>query len=105
MTTWLKLIGSGKHPIARWEKDYVGYRWTNKRPGIRAGDYLFLYAPGANERRIFAFAEAISDPESDPEYNPNQTGSCRWKVRVSYDKCSCCLRYFSNGCLQFEGSV
>ena len=88
MPTWLKLIGSAKKPITeqpfygRYDAEHVGFRKTRK-PGIRAGDHLFLYAPGGS-RRIFALAEAIADPELDPNYNPDQEGSCRWKVRVRY---------------------
>jgi hypothetical protein len=83
MTTWLKLIGSAKSPITEWERDYVGFRKAN-RPSIRTGDYLFLYAPGV-DRRIFALAQAVSDPEPDPNYDPNKEGSCRWKLSVRYE--------------------
>ncbi len=88
MTAWLKLIGSAKSPITDalfhgdYTAEYVGFRRANK-PGIRAGDHLFLYAPGGS-RRIFALAEAIRDPERDPNYDPNQEGSCRWKIPVHY---------------------
>ena len=34
--------------------------------------------------RIFALAEAVSDPEIDPNYNKNEEGSCRWKLAVRY---------------------
>jgi len=83
MRYWLKLIGSAKRPIAEWQKDYVGFRKANK-PSIRAGDRLFLYAPGGS-RRIFALAEALGDPELDSSYNPNEEGSCRWRLRVDYE--------------------
>jgi hypothetical protein len=88
MTAWLKLIGSAKAPITEapfhgdYTAEHVGFRKANK-PGIRAGDHLFLYAPGGS-RRIFALAEAINDPERDPNYDPNQEGSCQWKVPVHY---------------------
>lgn len=82
MTTWLKLIGSAKSPITEWKQDYVGFRKTN-RPSIRAGDRLFLYAPGG--RRIFALAQAVSDPEHASDYDPSKEGSCRWELRVSYE--------------------
>ena len=88
MNNWLKLIGSFDKPITepplngRWDKDYVGFRKTRK-PGIRKGDHLFLYAPGGS-RSIFALAEAITDPEHDTNYNPSEHGSCRWNVRVKY---------------------
>jgi hypothetical protein len=83
MPDWLKLIGSARSPITEWEKPYVGFRKANK-PSIRTGDHLFLYAPGDN-RRIFALAVAVSDPEQDSDYNPSKEGSCRWKLRVRYD--------------------
>ena len=81
MTTWLKLIGTATSPVTEWKEDYVGFRKANK-PSIRAGDDLILYAPG--KKRIFALAKATSDPEHNPDYNPNKVGSCRWKVYVSY---------------------
>jgi hypothetical protein len=81
MKIWLKLIGSASNPIPEWDKEYVGFRRVRK-PGIRTGDILFLYAPGA--RRIFAKAEAVDDPKDHPDYNPNIDGSCRWKVFVRY---------------------
>ena len=83
MKVWLKLIGSAQRPITEWQKDYVGFRKANK-PSIRAGDRLFLYAPGGS-RRIFALAEAVGDPELDSSYNPNEEGSCRWRLRVDYE--------------------
>jgi hypothetical protein len=88
MAGWLKLIGSRNAPITEapfhgaYTKEHVGFRKANK-PGIRAGDHLFLYAPGGS-RRIFALAEAISDPERDPNYDPDQEGSCQWTVPVHY---------------------
>lgn len=88
MASWLKLIGSAKAPLteAPFHGDYtaedVGFRKAQK-PGIRARDHLFLYAPGGS-RRIFALAEAIRDPERDPNYDPNLEGSCQWKVPVHY---------------------
>ena len=84
----MKLIGSASAPITEMPFDgnyigeHVGFRKASK-PGIRAGDHLFLYAPGGS-RRIFALAEAIGDPEQDRSYDPNQEGSCRWKVSVHY---------------------
>ena len=60
--------------------EQVGFRKL-KRPSIRAGDILFLYAPG--HRRIFALAKVVGDPESDADYNANQEGSCFWKLPVS----------------------
>jgi len=88
MSTWLKLIGCSKRPITGppfygcYEEDHVGFR-KERKPGIRMGDHLFLYAPGGS-RRIFALAEAISDPEHNDKYNPQEEGSCRWKINVRY---------------------
>ncbi len=88
MASWLKLIGSARAPITEapfhgyYTAEHVGFRKA-KKPGIRAGDHLFLYAPGGS-RRIFALAEAIGDPERDPNYDPNQEGSCQWRVPVHY---------------------
>ncbi len=88
MTAWLKLIGSAKRPITgppfhgSYTEAHVGFRKASK-PGIRTGDHLFLYAPGGS-RRIFALAEAVGDPERDRKYNPNEEGSCRWKLPVNY---------------------
>jgi len=88
MNTWLKLIGSSDKPLTdpphngTWTKDYVGFRKTRK-PGIRKGDQLFLYAPGGS-RSIFAMAEAVTDPLHDTNYNPREDGSCRWKIQVKY---------------------
>jgi|GEM_PF-5683165 len=45
------------------------------------GDHLFLYAPGGS-RRIFAMVEAISDPEHNDSYNPQEEGSCRRRRHV-----------------------
>jgi hypothetical protein len=83
MATWLKLIGSAESPITEWERDYVGFRKEN-RPSIQTGDHLFLYAPGP-DRRIFALAQAVSDPEHDLDYDPSKEGSCRWKLSVRYE--------------------
>jgi len=88
MKYWLKLIGSADKPITEhpfngsYSEEYVGFRKA-RMPGIRMGDHLFLYAPGGS-RRIFALAEATSNPECDINYNPKKEGSCRWKQRVRY---------------------
>ncbi len=88
MNTWLKLVGSQAHPIteAPWHGIYmsplIGFRKENK-PGIQIGDHLFLYAPGGS-LRIFALAETVSDPEHDPNYNPEDPESCRWRIYVRY---------------------
>ena len=87
MKTWLKLIGSQEHPIteAPWHGSYtdehIGFRKI-ARPSIRAGDHMFLYAPGGS-RRIFALAEVVSDPERDPKYDGKHC-SCYWQLSVSY---------------------
>ena len=88
MKTWLKLIGSQEHPItdAPWHGSYtdehIGFRKANK-PSIQTGDHMFLYAPGGSSR-IFALAEAVGDPERDPNFKPNKHGSCQWRLSVSY---------------------
>lgn len=88
MHTWLKLIGSAQSPITErpwcghYDVEYVGFRKANK-PGIRMGDHLFLYAPGGS-KRIFALAEATGDPEPDPNHDPGDEESCRWKLNVRY---------------------
>ena len=88
MQTWLKLIGSDKVPITgapfygNYKVEYVGFRKTRK-PSVRLGDYLFLYAPGGT-KSIFALAEAASDPQINAQYNPEEEGSCYWNVSVRY---------------------
>lgn len=88
MRTWLKLIGCHKRPITddpfcgKYPFDYVGFR-KERKPGIRMGDRLFLYAPGGS-KRIFAVADVVGDPERDIDYDPKKEGSCRWKVRIEY---------------------
>src|ERR1035441_5325125 len=88
MKSWLKCIGSAKNPITArpfngdYTEKYVGFRKANK-PSIEAGDHLLLYAPGGS-RSIFALVEAVGNPEPDPNYNPNEEGSCHWRLAVSY---------------------
>jgi hypothetical protein len=88
MGNWLKLIGSGKKPITEhpfygnYNREHVGFRKA-KKPGIRMGDYLFLYAAGGS-KRIFALVEAIGDPEYDINHDPRDEESCRWKLNVRY---------------------
>jgi hypothetical protein len=88
MTAWLKLIGSAKKPITappfngNYTQEHVGFRKANK-PSIQAGDRLFLYASGGS-KSIFALAEAAGNPERDPNYNPNEEGSCYWRLPVRY---------------------
>jgi hypothetical protein len=83
MQSWLKLIGSVDKPLThpdyqgRWEEDYIGFRKARK-PSIRSGDHIFLYAPGGT-KSIFALAEAIGDP-----YNPNAVGHEYWNVNIRY---------------------
>ena len=72
MSTWLKLIGCSKRPITgppfygSYKEDHIGFR-KERKPGIRMGDHLFLYAPGGS-RRIFALAEAVIAPEHNNNY-------------------------------------
>ncbi len=88
MTNWLKLIGCSKIPITgppfngQYDKTTIGFRKAHK-PSIRAGDKLFLYAPGGS-KRIFALAEATSDPERNTSYDPEEYGSCQWKLNIRY---------------------
>jgi len=88
MTSWLKLIGCSKHPITedpffgKYNESNIGFRKARK-PSIRKGDHLLLYAPGGS-KRIFALAEAVSDPEKNAGYAPQEYGSCQWNVKVRY---------------------
>jgi len=89
MKTWLKLIGSAENPITDppfngiYKEDQIGFRKANK-PGIRTGDRLFLYAPGGS-MRLFALAEAISDPQKISNPQPKRKGDCQWTLRVRYE--------------------
>jgi EVE domain len=58
MSTFLKLIGSGKNPCPEpYEEKYVDF---SRRPHqINPGDYLVLYAAGGR-KRVFAIAKVIS---------------------------------------------
>ncbi len=85
MQTWLKVIGSGQtpitaHPFYGTYKEAVGFRKA-KKPRIRMGDHLFLYAAGGS-KRIFALAEATGDPQYDINRAPQD--DCRWKLAVRY---------------------
>jgi hypothetical protein len=88
MAIWLKLVGSGKVPITEhpfygiYSGEEVGFRKT-RTPSIRAGDQLFLYAPGGS-KRIFALAEATTDPQYDNSYDPQREGSCFWVVKLRF---------------------
>ncbi len=88
MSNYLKLIGSSSKPITDppfnglYDEKYIGFRKARK-PGIRCGDTLFLYAPGGS-KRIFAFAEATGEPEPNADYNSMEEGSCRWEIPVKY---------------------
>ena len=83
MQTWLKLLGSVEKPLThpdyqgRWEENYIGFRKTRK-PSIRSGDHIFLYAPGGT-KSIFALAEAVSNP-----YIPEDEGHESWNVNIRY---------------------
>lgn len=88
MRIWLKLIGCSERPITghpfygSYTEDCVGFR-KGRKPKVRMGDQLFLYASGGS-KRIFALAEAVSDPEPNVNYNPEEKGSCQWNVNVRY---------------------
>jgi len=47
------------------------------------GDQLFIYAPGGS-KRIFALVEAVDDPRYDSNYDPQEEGSCYWKLNIRY---------------------
>lgn len=88
MTSWLKLIGCCQKPITEspfygnYKELTIGFRKARK-PGICKGDHLFLYAPGGS-KRIFALAEAISDPKNNLDYDSQEYGSCQWNITVRY---------------------
>ena len=88
MNSYLKLIGSASKPITGepyngiYDDNTIGFR-KKQRPGVQCGDLLFLYASGGT-KRIFALAQAISDPKQNPEYNSAEEGSCRWVIHVQY---------------------
>lgn len=82
MRTFLKAIGSYKKPITKapfngvYDDVYIGF--PTRRPDIRKGEHLFLYASGGR-LRIFALARAVGNPMK----NPNKKGD-RWKLQVKY---------------------
>lgn len=86
--TWLKMIGTSQRPCEEnYRRNYVGFRGA-RRPSIRPGDRLVLYAVGS--RRIFALANVISPVE--PHDNPG------WPLRVK-------IEYIDNICLPVSCGV
>jgi hypothetical protein len=57
--TWLKLIGSSKSACPEfYDKPYADFS-KSKRPRVRAGDQLVLYAAGGS-KCLFALANVVS---------------------------------------------
>ena len=87
MRYWLKLNGTAQDPHHsgdwasrrdRWWHRFGEVSMFPRVPSIQAGDRLIDYAVGSHyafgEGRIFAVAEAVSDPEPSPHE--------RWPVQV-----------------------
>jgi hypothetical protein len=85
---WIKVTGTGEHPFIdddwrprrdRWAREQGGGSFFPRRPSIRRGDRLVLYAAGSaaafGEGRLFAIEEVVSD-EPEPSGHPRWT----WKV-------------------------
>jgi hypothetical protein len=74
---WIKVAGSGEHPFTRDDWQPLSERSLfPRRPSIRGGDRLVVYAAGSGavygEGRIFAVQEVVSD-------EPEPSGHARWK--------------------------
>ena len=74
---WIKVAGSGEHPFTRDDWQPLSERSLfPRRPSIRGGDRLVVYAAGSaavyGDGRIFALQEVVS-PEPEPSGHP------RWK--------------------------
>ena len=74
---WIKVAGSGERPFTRDAWEPLSERSLfPRRPSIRGGDRLIVYAAGSGavfgEGRIFAVQEVVSD-------EPEPSGHARWK--------------------------
>jgi hypothetical protein len=88
MAWWIKVAGTGDHAYTqeRWDErrarmraDGSGPSLFPRRPRIRGGDRLVLYASGSaaayGEARIFAIEEVVSD-------EPEPSGQERWRWKL-----------------------
>lgn len=89
MAWWIKVAGTGEsaYSQSRWDerralmrRDGVGPSLFPKRPRIRRGDRLVVYASGSaaeyGEARFVAVEEVVSD-------GPEPSGHERWRWRVT----------------------
>jgi hypothetical protein len=89
MRYWMAVTGTLDDPLpdgwrgrkAQWEADQGPVHMFTRRPRIRAGDRLVVYATGTPGRlgagRFYAVQDVISDPE------PIEHDRWSWKVTVS----------------------
>ena len=79
---WIKVAGSGERPFTRDDWEPLSERSLfPRRPSIRGGDRLVVYAAGSGavygEGRIFALQEVVS-----PEPEPSGHERWKWQMRV-----------------------
>jgi hypothetical protein len=77
---WIKVAGSSARPFTRDDWEPLSERSLfPRRPSIRGGDRLIVYAAGSGavygEGRIFAVQEVVSDV-------PEPSGHPRWKWQL-----------------------
>jgi hypothetical protein len=77
---WIKVAGSSQRPFTRDDWEPLSERSLfPRRPSIRGGDRLVVYAAGSGavygEGRIFAVQEVVSDV-------PEPSGHERWKWQL-----------------------